>query len=235
MKEELIKDFGVRSDVVTVISHPANNAFPDTDLTPIEAKRRLGIANGERTLLFLGRIRPYKGLEYLLSAFEQLVTAEPTFRLIVAGEPKKGNEEYLAEIYETMRLGKGRHNIILKDQFIKDEDIELYLKAADVLVLPYKDISQSGILFLAYTFGLPVIASDVGSFRESIVEGRTGFVFKPQDTADLVRAIDRYFASDLFRDLSVGRQQIREHVKRHHSWHAVGQATRQAYEGLMRQ
>ena len=99
MKDELCQDFDVAEKVVTVIRHPVNDAFPDTELTPAEAKRRLGLRDDEKAILFFGRIRPYKGIEYLLDAFRLLSSDEKAnYRLIVAGEPKKGSEEYLREI-----------------------------------------------------------------------------------------------------------------------------------------
>src|ERR1700734_3674064 len=72
MKDELCQDFDVPENAVTVIRHPVNDAFPDTELTPIEAKRSLGLRVDEKAILFFGRIRPYKGIEYLLDAFRIL-------------------------------------------------------------------------------------------------------------------------------------------------------------------
>src|SRR5260370_41787023 len=124
--------------------------------------------------------------------------------------------------------------IILNIQFVSDDEIELYLKAADVLVLPYKDIFQSGILFLAYTFGLPVVATDVGSFREEIVKGETGFVCRPGDVPDLADTLEKYFRSDLYRGLLTRRPEIREYANKVHSWDAVAELTTKAYEELLR-
>jgi len=233
MKEELIEKFRVLERAVTVLRYPIDNAFPDTDLTPADARRRLGIKDGERTLLFLGRISPYKGLEYLLDAFQRLVAGGVNYRLIIAGEPKKGNEKYLDEIYRTINRAAGQGQIIVENQFVPDEKMEVYLKAADVLVLPYTEIFQSGVLFLAYTFGLPVIAADVGSFREDIIEYKTGLLFRARDPLDLVRAIEAYFVSDLFMHLSGRRHEIREHFRRYHSWNAVALATREVYAQVM--
>jgi glycosyltransferase involved in cell wall biosynthesis len=112
--------------------------------------------------------------------------------------------------------------------------MELYLKAADVLVLPYKEIFQSGVLFLAYSFGLPVVATDIGSFREEIIEGRTGFLCRPGDPIDMAQTIETYFSSDLYRDLSRRRQDIRDYAYSHHSWDAVGDLTRSVYVELLR-
>src|SRR5262249_47973244 len=211
MKNELLQDFGVRAQAVTIIRHPVNNAFPDTDLSPAEAKRRLGIKDAEKIILFFGRIRPYKGLEHLLDAFKQLVTNDVSYRLIIAGEPKKGSEDYLAEIRRTINCEFDPRQIILRVQFIPDDEMEVYLKSTDVLVLPYKEIFQSGVLFLSYSFGLPVVATDVGSFREEIVEGKTGFLCRPADPLDLAMTLEKYFASDLYRSLGYRRQELRDY------------------------
>jgi glycosyltransferase involved in cell wall biosynthesis len=234
MKQELTEDFRVPEEAVTVLRHPINDAFPDTSLTPAEAKQRLGIKESERTLLFLGRITPYKGLEYLLEAFHQLGARDDSYRLIIAGQTKKGTEQYSQDIERLIRTAGRGERIIFDNQFIPDEKMELYLKAADVLVLPYTDIFQSGVLFLGFTFGLPAIASDVGSFREDVVENRTGLLFRPRDSVDLARAIETYFTSDLYNHLSERRDDIRKYFRQHHSWDAVARATRHVYAQLMR-
>ena len=153
--------------------------------------------------------------------------------MIVAGEPKKGSEEYLHEIQQSIKRDFNQGQVILRIQFIPDEEMEVYLKGADVLVLPYKEIFQSGVLFLAYSFGLPVVATDVGSFREEIVEGSTGFLCKPGDPADLAKAIETYFASDLFKNLRVRRQELKDYANANHSWHAVAELTRNAYAKML--
>ena len=233
MKSELLEEFGVRKATVTVIPYGINNAVPDTELTPEEAKQRLGIRGGERTILFFGNIAPYKGLEYLIAAFQRIVTRGRDYRLIISGRPKKGCEKYLDEIQQAISRGVSRERVILKSDFIPDEQIELYFKAADVLILPYTHIFQSGVLFLGYSFGLPVIAADVGSLREDIIEGKTGFVFRPRDPVDLAKTIETYFMSDLYKGLNSQRQGIRDYVKERHSWDAVGQMTRNVYAKLL--
>jgi glycosyltransferase involved in cell wall biosynthesis len=233
MKTELVEDFGVRDQAITVIRYPVNNAVPHTDLTPAEAKRRLGIGASERAVLCFGGIKPYKGIEFLLAAFQQLLTREKNYRLIVAGEPKKRSEDYLAGIRETIERDFSRGEVLLKAQFIPDEEIELYFKAADVLVLPYKEIFQSGVLFLAYSFGLPVVATDVGSFREDVTEGSTGFLCKAGDPSDMANAIGTFFASDLYRDLKNRRQEIKDYANTRHSWDAVGELTCNVYAELL--
>jgi glycosyltransferase involved in cell wall biosynthesis len=90
-------------------------------------------------------------------------------------------------------------------------------------------------MFLSFTFGLPVVAADVGSFREDVVEDRTGFLFRPRDREDLIRAIEAYFGSELFKNLGERRGDLRRYFREHHSWNAVALMTRQVYAQLARQ
>src|SRR5438552_3607959 len=87
MKCELVEEFGVRDSRVTVIPFGINNSVPNTRLTPVEARERLGIAAGEKTILFFGMIRPYKGLEYLIAAFREILAGCEGYRLIIVGQP----------------------------------------------------------------------------------------------------------------------------------------------------
>ena len=233
MKRELIEMFGADERRVSVIPYGINNAVPITSVTVSEAKRRLGIREGEKTLLFFGWIAPYKGVEYLVAALRNLLARQENYRLVIAGRPKDC-EEYWNGIREDIRGEVDGGRILLRAEFIPDKETEVYFKAADVLVLPYRHIYQSGILFLGYSFGLPALAADVGSLKDDIVEGRTGFIFRPEDPADLAKAIERYFASDLYADLNNRRQQIRDYATEGHSWDVVGRMTMDVYAGLLR-
>lgn len=230
-KTELIQDFGVKSQAVTVIPFGINNSVPDTELTAAQARGRLRIGPKEKTILFFGAIRPYKGLEYLAAAFQKIASKDSHYRLIIAGEAKKGCEQYIKNIHDSLSVAE-RAQVLERLEFVPDEETELYFKAADVLVLPYTHVFQSGVLFLSYTFGLPVIASDVGSFREDIVEGKTGFVCQACNAEDLSRTIEIFFDSDLFKNLDGRRSDIRNYAIQRNSWKIVGEKTRLAYQEL---
>ena len=233
MKSELIEQFGGRGASITVIPFGINNTVPNTSLTPSDAKRRLGFGEHEKAILFFGNIRPYKGLEYLIAAFRQVLAMGVSCRLIIVGRPSKC-EEYWAKIRNEIREDVQSGQVLLKAEFIPDDEAEVYFKAADVLVLPYREIYQSGVLFTGYSFGLPVIAAEVGSLKDEIVEGSTGFVFRPEDPADLAKAIQRYFASDLYADLRNRRGEISAYAMETHSWGVVGQMTKSVYANLLR-
>lgn len=233
MKAELSQQFGIQEEKVTVIPFGINNAVPVTDLTALEAKRRLGIDAAEKTVLFFGAIRPYKGLENLVRAFQSIAARREGYRLIIAGERKKGSEQYLQDIEHTIERDASGARVIRKIDFIPDEETELYFKAADVLVLPYTQVFQSGVLFLAYSFGLPVVASDVGSFRDDIVPGQTGYLARSCAAADLAHAILKFFDSELYRSLDCRRAEIRNYAKTRNSWDLVGERTCKVYAELL--
>ena len=231
MKKELVDDYGVDDNRVTVIPFGINETIPTSDLTREQARERLGCTAAQKTLLFFGQIAPYKGLEYLVRAVAALNASGTDIRLIVAGKVKRGSADYWHDIQQTIEDCGIRHLVVERVQFIPDEDVEGYFKAADAVVLPYVDIFQSGVPFLAFSFGVPVIASDVGSLRDDVVEG-TGVLCRAKDAADLARAIERFFASELYWNRENSREDIRSFGKRHHSWTDVGEATRIVYRGL---
>lgn len=100
-------------------------------------------------------------------------------------------------------------------------------------MLPYSHIYQSGVLSLGYGFGLPVIAADVGSLKEEIIEGKTGFVFKVKDSMALAKAIGTFFSSDLFQNLKNRRREIQEYANERYSWDKVAAITTKVYSGLL--
>jgi len=231
MKRELQTDFGVPDHKISIIPFGINDCLPNTALTPVQAKQRLALAPSHKIALFFGRIAPYKGLEYLVEAMATLAKTDPECCLLIAGCAE--NCGYWEEIQQRIsRLGL-RAKVIEQIGFVPDEEAELYFKAADVLVLPYTEIFQSGVLFSGYAFGLPVIASDVGSFREDVIEGKTGYICRARDPEDLAAALRNYFNGDLYAHLEKRRSQIVDYVRQHHSWETVGEITCKVYASLM--
>jgi glycosyltransferase involved in cell wall biosynthesis len=233
MKAELIADFSVAENKVSVIPFGINNTAPNTNLCSAEAKRRLGISADDKTLLCYGQIAPYKGIEYLIVAFSELLKENRSYRLIIAGKPK-WNKVYwnrLERLIQDLNVGD---RVIQRIEHVPDDETELYFKAADILVLSYTEVFQSGVIFLGYSFGLPAIVADVGSLKEEIIEGKTGFVFRPQDSSDLARKIDSYFRSELFRNLESRRAEIKEYANERYSWDKVARITTAVYSDLLR-
>jgi len=232
MKTELISEFDIDANKVSTIPFGINNTVPNTALSTVAAKEQLGVGSSDKTVLFFGNIAPYKGLEYLISAFIAILKKDGNYRLIIVGKPKK-REDYWKQIQLMIEQSGTRHRIIERIEYIPDEETELYFKAADVLILPYARVFQSGVLFLGYSFGLPAIAADVGCLKEEIVEGKTGFVFKPQNPSDLADKIEHYFNSQLFRGIEIQRPQIKAYANERYSWSKVATITNAVYADVL--
>lgn len=125
------------------------------------ARRRLGIGSENFVLLYFGQIRPYKGIENLLDAFESV--RESNWTLLVAGFPL--DERYAHEIRERSSTISG---VKLYMEFIADEDIQIFFNATDVVVLPFKKVENSGTAILAMGFGKPVVAPRLGVLRRRL-------------------------------------------------------------------
>ena len=231
MRNELMKEFGVSDTKIVTIPFGINNSIPVTDVKPEAAKDQLQIPPARRAILFFGNIKPYKGVDLLLNAFQALMAKLPSCHLIIAGRPDNC-DAYWNEIQRMVKIGVQEGRIHMHADFIPDESVELYFKAADVAVLPYRHIYQSGVLFLAQSFGLPVITTRVGALAEEIVEGENGFVCEPENSEDLANKLEEYFESPLYKELHARRRLIREDACRRHSWEIVGDKTLEAYAML---
>ena len=232
MRKELRTGFGVADAKISVIPFGINSTVPKTNLTCVAARHRLGLSCRQKVVLFFGNIAPYKGLEYLVEAMALLVAKEPTYRLVIAGQPK-GCASYWNEIQRRISSPDLQPYVVERIEYVPDAATEIYFKAADVLVLPYTYIFQSGVLFLGYNFGLPAIGADVGSLKEDIVDGRTGFICRPRDPISLAQNIDTYFSSELFLRLDTTRREIADFATDKYSWRRVGEITQAVYATLL--
>jgi len=149
MGDALQSEFGVSAEKCSVIHFPINSTVPDTALDGRTARASLGLNPDERVLLFFGNIAPYKGLDCLVEAMARVVEDGRRYRLVVAGR-LKGMDDYWKGVQESIERLKLERSVLLRIEYIPDEDTEIYFKAADVLLLPYKYIFQSGVLFLGY-------------------------------------------------------------------------------------
>src|SRR5208283_746912 len=144
-----------------------------------------------------------------------------------------GHQAYWQNIQRMINEHDLNDYIVINIQYIPDEEVEIYFKASDVLILPYKNIFQTGLLFLSYNFGLPTIASDVGSLREEIIEGETGLICRPEDPEDLCEKIELYFQSDMFNNLEINRSKIIDYANEKYSWEKVAEKTYAVYKNLL--
>ncbi len=170
---------------VILLPHPLYDHF-GAALPMAEARRALGIAPDKKVSLFFGFIRDYKGLDLLIEAIAKLPADHV---LVIAGEPYGDMGKYHGMI---QRLGL-RDRIVDHIRYIADGEVPTFFSAADVVILPYRNATQSGITAIAYHFGTPIIATDVGGLKESVEDGRTGIIVPEPEASAIADAIERFF------------------------------------------
>jgi glycosyltransferase involved in cell wall biosynthesis len=179
-----------------------------------KARIALGVTD-ERVILFFGYVRRYKGLHILLDAMPAILKSM-TLKLLVVGEFYDDEQKYRHQIAE-----KGlQENVIVHSDYVPNDEVNKYFSAADVVVLPYISATQSGIVQIAYQFDKPVIATDVGGLSEVVLDGRTGFIVKPDSPEAVADAVVRFYKEG--RESEFARN-VREEKKKY-SWDNLVQA-----------
>jgi D-inositol-3-phosphate glycosyltransferase len=184
----------VKTDLLTlkpnakckVIPHPVYSNFGER-VSKEEAKKKLKL-NNDKLILFFGFIRDYKGLDVLLEAMA-VVKDNIDIKLIIAGEFYSNKEKYL-NIIDKLQL---ENNIHLFTDFIPTSEVKYYFSACDVVILPYKDATQSGIVQVAMNFSKPIIATNVGGLGEVVHDNETGFIVDAKNPAQLAEAIIKFY------------------------------------------
>lgn len=180
------------------IPHPLYDNF-GAKISKVEARNHLDIPGDHPVILFFGFIRKYKGLDLLLEAMALLKDRMPALKLLIAGEFYDDRKQYEEQI---AALGL-KENLILKTAFIPDNEIKNYFCAADLVVQPYRNATQSGVTPLAYHFEVPMIVTNVGGLPAMVPHNKVGFVAEPtaQSIAEHIvlffRKEEGWFLADL--------------------------------------
>lgn len=190
--------FKFRTNIPSKLSpHPLFDDFGEI-LSREQALEKLGLDHGFRYLLFFGFIRDYKGLDWLIEAFANEKLKKFPVKLIVAGEFYTDSKPYL-ELIEKSGIAD---RIILKTDFIANEDVNKYFCAADLIVQPYKAATQSGVTQIGYYFNKPMLVTDVGGLSEIIPHNKTGYVVTPAKDA-ITEAIYDFFSNNRRHEFEV--------------------------------
>ncbi len=241
-RRRLLQEFDVDPKRVTVIPHGEYSFFEHresegrgSDGDAIErgkrvsqrevARESLGLGSDDRVVLFFGYIREYKGLDVLLEAWPSVAEANSTARVVVAGDPAQLSAERRDELERwATRLGA-----ICRFGYIPFSEVHRYFAAADVLVMPYRHISQSGVLFLALSLGVPIVATRVGAFPEMLRDGDSALLVPPDAPDELAQALIRVLGDTGLRErLALGGRRVASE----HSWPSIAEQTETAFAGL---
>ena len=165
------------------IPHPIYDSFGEI-VDKKQAKQNLGLEENGKYLLFFGFVRRYKGLDIMIDVMADKRIKDLGIKLIVAGEFYNAKEEYLSQI-NTLGISE---NIILKSDFIPEEDVKNYFCACDMITQTYRTATQSGVTQIAYHFERPMLVTNVGGLAEIVPHNKVGYVcdINTKDIADCV-------------------------------------------------
>jgi glycosyltransferase involved in cell wall biosynthesis len=180
MSEKVMKDLRLfeKKKPAQLIPHPLYDNFGE-QISKETARQHLGIQSDKKIIVFFGFIRKYKGLDLLLQAMTDNRIREEKIKLLIAGEFYE-NEGPYRQYIEDYNLSDA---VILKNDFIPDSEVKYYLCAADCVVQPYRNATQSGVTPLAYHFEKPMIVTDVGGLPDLVPHEKAGLVCAPQPQA----------------------------------------------------
>jgi glycosyltransferase involved in cell wall biosynthesis len=211
-------DFGVPRERLRVIPHGAFDYLTrQEDEMPLPAELREVTSP---VVLAFGLVRPYKGTDVLLEAFRHVEGAE----LWVVGMPRMPMDE----LRELARRAPGTVRFV--DRFVTDPEIPAFMRRADVVVLPYRNIEQSGVLYTGLAFGRPLVLSAVGGFPEIAEQGAARLV-PPEDPEALAEALRELLADRSARDALADA--ATKAAATTYSWERIGEATMALYGDLL--
>lgn len=233
-KIDLAQQIKLGEEKIKVVPHGDFDTFiPDQIITKSEARKLFGLSEQQNVLLFFGAIKEYKGLDILLNSLFLTSNKIDNIAVIIAG--MTGDAESKEIVFKSKdiisKLPK-EITFIFHDKFIPDAEVAKYFIASDVVVLPYRRISHSGVLHVAYSFGRPVIATNVGDFKEAIEDGKSGFVLSSNSPENLSEKIIQVF-SDRLKLEEMG-QYARHLSETKYSWKNSAELMKPIYEKMIR-
>lgn len=182
-RAELMASFGIPLERTGVIVHGNEEIFRELRTPGVDGaamRRRLGIGDHERVVLFFGTLSWYKGIDVLLQSFRRVANA----RLVIAGF---AFHDFDLEAHRKL----AGENVLWAPEYIDSGDVAGWMEMADAIVFPYRDIYQSGALHVAQTFGVPIVASAIGAMKDVIEHEVSGLLVTPEDPEALAAALNR--------------------------------------------
>ena len=220
--DRVAASYGVARQEISVIPHGHYRGAYGGAMAPREARESLELPPHGRVFLFLGMLRPYKGVERLLASWRSSPALHAKNHLVIAGKPQ--DEDYAKRLsVEAVHVP----NVRLISAFIKDADIPKFLSAADVVVLPFRRMLTSGSVILAMSYDKPVIAPRIAGLL-ALLEGATDLLYEDNDEAGLRRALERALEIDTV-DLGAS---VRAACNRL-GWNPIAEAVRDQYQDAL--
>jgi len=231
-RRAFLSAFDVDPARVVEIPHGNEELFAELarpDLGADSLRHELGLTARDRIVLLFGTLSRYKGADLLLHAFPRVLDREPRARLVLAGFPAP---DFDAAAHHDLarRLGI-EDRVRFVTRYVESAAVAAWMSLTEVAVFPYRAVFQSGVLHVAHTFGVPIVATRVGATEDVIVDGESGLLVPPEDPTALAAAIVR-----ILTDAGLAarlRARAREEARRRFAWERIATLMLERYRGLV--
>jgi len=226
-KSEIIKVNPTLSSCIYIVPHGNYIPFIHVQNDKEKSRQHLGIPNEKKVLLFFGMIKQVKGLDVLLHALKDVIKENPDVLLLIAGKPWENDFFNYQQIIDENNLSD---YCLLHTKFIPHTDVEHYYCSADLVVLPYKKIYQSGVLIMTLSYGKPALVSDLPPLKEVVADMQTAFLFESENSISLAEKLNSILLNP--EKLEQVRINGEELINTKYDWNEIGRQTKQAYQSL---
>jgi len=205
MSKAVMKDLEKFTSTVhkKYLLHPLYTSFGEK-LNKTDARKALELPTDKQLVLFFGLIRNYKGLDMLLDAMNEL-KSNPNINLVIAGEFYEDKQPYL----DLIKKYGIENQVILHGKFIANEDVKLYFSAADLVALPYRSATQSGVTQVSFHFEVPTLVTNVGGLGEIIPDKVAGYVVESNGKS-IADGIKDYFENNRMPSFTEGMKKEKQ-------------------------
>ena len=226
-KSEIIKVNSNLSSRIYIVPHGNYIPFINMQNDKEKSRKHLEIPNNKKVLLFFGMIKKVKGLDVLLHALKDVIKENPDVLLLIAGKPWENDFSNYQRIIDENNLSD---YCLLHTKFIPHADVEHYYCAADLVVLPYKKIYQSGVLVMALSYGKPALVSDLPPLKEVVTDMQTAFLFESENSISLAEKLNLILLdSEKLEQVRINGEEL---INTKYEWDEIGRQTKQAYQSL---
>lgn len=208
---------------VRVVPHGSYEDFYGPTKDRAQARAELGLPPDARVLVFLGNIRPYKGVNELVERFRRI--HGDRLRLVIAG--RAWDEDVNRQVRD--RIGDDAR-IVYRPGFVPVEQVSTYMSACDAAVFPYRDILTSGAVLLAMTFGRACVAVRKACIKETL-DAQGSYLYEPGDPDGLEQAMRRACDAPMTELEALGRHNLA--LAAALGWPTIAQRTRRVYDELL--
>ena len=226
-KSEIIKINPNLSSSIYIVPHGNYIPFINAKNDKKESRKRLEISNNKKVLLFFGMIKKAKGLDVLLHALKDIIKENPDVLLLIAGKSWENDFSNYQSIIDENNLSD---YCLLHIRFIPHADVEHYYCAADLVVLPYTKIYQSGVLMMTLSYGKPALVSDLPPLKEIVTDMKTAFLFESENIISLAEKLNSILLNpEKLEKVRINGEKL---INKKYDWDEIGRQTKQVYESL---